>query len=169
AGTARERPAGPGPAPRQPAREAPAASGRPRGLSRALRRLGLRSRHERQTVEHDRIREALEPDAIAVARGLRGGPCRSAREAAGDGARDALQPPRRREDHRRLTASREPEPRFRLGIRENLSQFSLLVLVNALVGAMVGMERSILPALAEDVFHLGARTAILSFILVFGV
>ena len=61
------------------------------------------------------------------------------------------------------------EPSPRLGIRENLGQFSLLVLVNAFVGAMVGMERSILPALAEDEFHLVARTAVLSFIVVFGV
>jgi len=57
----------------------------------------------------------------------------------------------------------------RLGLRENLAQFSLLVVVNAFVGAMVGMERSILPAIAEDEFHLAARTAILSFIVVFGV
>ena len=57
----------------------------------------------------------------------------------------------------------------RLGLRENLAQFSLLVVVNAFVGAMVGMERSILPAIAQDEFHLAARTAILSFIVVFGV
>jgi MFS family permease len=56
-----------------------------------------------------------------------------------------------------------------LGLRENLPQFSLLVLVNAFVGAMIGMERSILPAIAQDEFHLEARTAILSFIVVFGV
>ena len=58
---------------------------------------------------------------------------------------------------------------IRLGLRENLAQFSLLVVVNGFVGAMVGMERSILPAIAEDEFHLAARTAILSFIVVFGV
>lgn len=58
---------------------------------------------------------------------------------------------------------------IRLGLRENWSQFSLLVLVNAFVGAMVGMERSILPVIAEEEFELVARTAILSFILVFGV
>ena len=57
----------------------------------------------------------------------------------------------------------------RLGLRENLVQFGLLVLVNAFVGAMVGMERGILPAIAEQEFHLVARTAILSFIVVFGV
>lgn len=56
-----------------------------------------------------------------------------------------------------------------LGIRPNLGQFALLVLVNAFVGAMVGMERSILPALAQQEFNLAARTAILSFIAVFGI
>jgi MFS family permease len=58
---------------------------------------------------------------------------------------------------------------IRLGLRENLAQFSLLVVVNAFVGAMVGMERSILPAIAERELHLAARTAVLSFIVVFGV
>jgi len=57
----------------------------------------------------------------------------------------------------------------RLGLRENAAQFTLLVIVNAFVGAMVGMERSILPAIAEQDFHLVARTAVLSFIVVFGV
>ncbi|MHB1846905.1 MAG: MFS transporter [Deltaproteobacteria bacterium] len=56
-----------------------------------------------------------------------------------------------------------------LGIRENLPQFSLLVVVNAFVGAMIGMERSILPAIGKQDFHLAARTAVLSFIVVFGV
>ncbi len=57
----------------------------------------------------------------------------------------------------------------RLGLRANWAQFSLLVVVNAFVGAMVGMERSILPAIAEQELHLAARAAILSFIVVFGV
>ena len=57
----------------------------------------------------------------------------------------------------------------RLGIRENLAQFCLLVVVNAFVGAMVGMERTILPSIAEQEFHLAAKTAVLSFIVVFGV
>lgn len=56
----------------------------------------------------------------------------------------------------------------RLGLRENAAQFALLVVVNAFVGAMVGMERSILPLIAEREFNLVARTSILSFILVFG-
>src|SRR5689334_19120506 len=56
-----------------------------------------------------------------------------------------------------------------LGVRANLAQFSLLVVVNAFVGAMVGMERSVLPAMAEHEFRHVARAAILSFIVVFGV
>jgi MFS family permease len=60
----------------------------------------------------------------------------------------------------------EVEPR--LGLRENLGQFSLLVLINAFVGAMVGLERSILPSIAEQEFHLAAKAAVLSFIVVFG-
>ena len=55
-----------------------------------------------------------------------------------------------------------------LGLKENALQFSLLVLVNAFVGAMIGLERSILPEIAEKEFHLAAKTAVLSFIVVFG-
>ena len=56
----------------------------------------------------------------------------------------------------------------KLGIRENLNQFILLVFVNAFVGGMVGLERTILPKIAEAEFHIAAKTAILSFIIVFG-
>lgn len=55
-----------------------------------------------------------------------------------------------------------------LGLRHNGVQFSLLVLINAFVGGMVGLERAILPELAEKEFGLAAKTAILSFIAVFG-
>lgn len=58
---------------------------------------------------------------------------------------------------------------LKLGLKENIFQFSLLVIVNAFVGAMIGLERSILPELAEKEFHLVAKTAILSFIVVFGI
>ena len=61
------------------------------------------------------------------------------------------------------------DPTLKLGLRHNWAQLSLLVLVNAFVGAMVGMERSILPAIAQGEFELAARSAILSFIVVFGV
>ena len=56
----------------------------------------------------------------------------------------------------------------RLGLRENLAQFSLLVAVNAFVGAMVGLERSTLPLIGEDDFGLASSTAVLSFIVAFG-
>ena len=55
-----------------------------------------------------------------------------------------------------------------LGLRENLPQFSLLVAVNALVGAMVGLERSTLPLIGEAEFGLGSGVAVLSFIVAFG-
>ena len=55
------------------------------------------------------------------------------------------------------------------GLLENWKQFSLLVLINAFVGAMVGIERTILPQLAETAFGIKAATATLSFIVAFGV
>jgi MFS family permease len=57
----------------------------------------------------------------------------------------------------------------RLGLKENWQQFTLLVIVNAFVGGMVGLERSILPQIAEIDFGIAAKTAILSFIVVFGI
>ncbi len=56
----------------------------------------------------------------------------------------------------------------RLGLRENLPQFSLLVAINAFVGAMVGLERSTLPLIGRDDFGLGSNAAVLSFIVAFG-
>jgi len=56
----------------------------------------------------------------------------------------------------------------RLGLRENLAQFSLLVAVNAFVGAMVGLERSTLPLIGEQDFGLESSAAVLSFIVAFG-
>jgi MFS family permease len=56
----------------------------------------------------------------------------------------------------------------RLGLRENLGQFSLLVAINALVGAMVGLERSTLPLIGRDSFGLSSSAAVLSFIIAFG-
>jgi len=56
-----------------------------------------------------------------------------------------------------------------LGLRENWRQFTILVIINAFVGGMVGLERSILPQIAEEEFHIAAKTALLSFIVVFGI
>src|SRR5262245_13267314 len=66
------------------------------------------------------------------------------------------------------TKTREPTP-LRLGLRENLAQFSLLVAVNALVGGMLGQERTVLPLLADDEFGLTAFTATLTYIAAFGI
>ena len=57
---------------------------------------------------------------------------------------------------------------IRLGLRANRGQFTWLVIVNAFVGAMVGMERTLLPGIAEADFQMAAKTAIFSFIAVFG-
>lgn len=61
-----------------------------------------------------------------------------------------------------------PSDSLRLGLRANLPQFALLVAVNALVGGMIGQERTVLPLLAHQVFGLTAFTAVLTFIVAFG-
>ena len=76
-----------------------------------------------------------------------------------------------------VKAVRQPRGNFagkffsmvQLGLKENWYQFSLLVLVNAFVGGMIGMERAILPEIAAGEFKMAANTAILSFIVVFGI
>src|SRR5687767_8836619 len=55
-----------------------------------------------------------------------------------------------------------------LGLRENRGQFSLLVAINAFVGAMVGLERSTLPLIGRADFGLASKAAVLSFIVAFG-
>ena len=60
-------------------------------------------------------------------------------------------------------------PSIRLGIRANLPQFSLLVLINGFVGAMVGLERTVLPLIAEHEFGIASKSVILSFLISFGV
>ena len=57
----------------------------------------------------------------------------------------------------------------RLGLRANAGQFSLLVALNAFVGAMVGLERSVLPLVGETDFGLASKSAILSFVVAFGI
>ena len=68
-----------------------------------------------------------------------------------------------------LKASGQARPDLALGLRANWRQFWLLVLVNAFVGAMVGLERTVLPLLAEVEFGLTSKSAALSFIVTFGV
>ena len=58
--------------------------------------------------------------------------------------------------------------RIRLGLRANLAQFTLLVVVNALVGGMLGQERTVLPLLAKEEFGLTGITVAMTFIVAFG-
>jgi len=57
----------------------------------------------------------------------------------------------------------------RLGLKENWRQFSLLVLINAFVGGMVGIERTVVPLIGAQQFHIGSTALITSFIVSFGV
>ena len=61
-----------------------------------------------------------------------------------------------------------PSPRLRLGLKENWRQFAILVLVNAFVGGMFGLERTVVPLIGSQEFGLVLRTAIFSFIVTFG-
>jgi MFS family permease len=63
---------------------------------------------------------------------------------------------------------KKKEEKLVLGLRENWKQFVILVLVNAFVGGMIGMERTIIPQFAEIQFGLASKAAILSFITAFG-
>ena len=58
---------------------------------------------------------------------------------------------------------------IQLGLKENWKQFSILVIINAFVGGMIGLERSILPQLAEKDFGISSKTAVFSFIIAFGI
>jgi MFS family permease len=58
---------------------------------------------------------------------------------------------------------------IKLGLKENWQQFTILVIVNAFVGGMIGMERSIFPQFAQEIFGIESKTAILSFITAFGI
>src|SRR5574341_1009013 len=87
-------------------------------------------------------------------------------------------PPRRQPDrwHQRVGGGRAPgravsiaaPARPRLGLGANWRQFTLLVVVNAFVGAMVGIERTVLPLLAEEDFGIASTSAALSFLVAFG-
>jgi MFS family permease len=67
-----------------------------------------------------------------------------------------------------MTSSAVTTAGIKLGLRENWRQFTLLVVVNAFVGAMVGLERSVLPVIATSEFRIASAAAVLSFIAMFG-
>ena len=57
---------------------------------------------------------------------------------------------------------------IQLGLKPNINQFVLLIVVNAFVGAMIGLEQTVIPILGQDIFDLESNTSILSFIASFG-
>lgn len=69
----------------------------------------------------------------------------------------------------RKLSQRAAPHQIELGLRTNWQQFWLLVLINAFVGAMVGLERTVVPLIAEADFNLASKTVILSFIISFGI
>ena len=60
-------------------------------------------------------------------------------------------------------------PRVTLGLRANWRQFSLLILINAFVGGMVGLERTVVPLIGSEEFQIASTTLVVSFIVSFGV
>jgi len=67
------------------------------------------------------------------------------------------------------TASRSGASSITLGLRANWRQFALLVLINAFVGGMVGIERTVVPLIGAEEFHLASTTLVVSFIVSFGI
>src|SRR5437899_12981737 len=61
------------------------------------------------------------------------------------------------------------DSRVRLGLKQNWRQFALLVLINAFVGGMVGIERTVVPLIGAEEFHLASTTLVVSFIVSFGI
>src|SRR5947199_1359581 len=130
-------------------------------MSRSFPRLrwrGVRQGAERKAWLDDRLRAPLQSGApsyleVRIRRVRPGGPSAPARGLRGE---SPAQPRGRMSE-------------MRLGLRENLPQFALLVVLNSFVGAMVGLERTVLPLLGEQEFGLSSKTAITSFIVSFGV
>jgi MFS family permease len=71
--------------------------------------------------------------------------------------------------NRAATRNGEAQSEIQLGIRPNLSQFLLLIVINAFVGGMVGLERTVVPLLGKQQFHINSTSLITSFIVSFGV
>jgi MFS family permease len=67
------------------------------------------------------------------------------------------------------TTAPATKPLIALGLRENWQQFSLLVLINAFVGGMVGLERTLVPLIGSETFQLASTVTVTSFIVSFGI
>jgi MFS family permease len=68
-----------------------------------------------------------------------------------------------------MNAPPQRPPAVKLGLKENWRQFALLALINAFVGGMVGIERTVVPLIGSETFHIQSTTLITSFIISFGV
>src|SRR5205085_5289749 len=132
-------------------------------LPRPLLGVGLRAWPVRASGIDDRFRASQQPRTPGRRRGFlrRGAAARHAARARAAGS-DRRGQPLWCGDDGGVTAP------VRLGLRENLGQFSLLVAVNVFVGAMVGLERSTLPLVARVDFGVTSAAAVLSFIVGFG-
>ena len=64
--------------------------------------------------------------------------------------------------------NKDNAPSIRLGLRPNINQFLILVIVNAFVGAMIGLEQTVVPLIGQDEFRIESNTLIVSFIASFG-
>src|SRR5919204_106337 len=136
--------------------------GRGGGGTDFFRAGGLRPRPLRQPDFLDRIRTRAQPDARDHRRRrLRGGASRRVTTAPGRTGRDRRGQPLGPRADARMTA-------VRLGLRANAGQFALLVALNTLVGAMVGLERSVLPLVGKQDFGLRSTSAVLAFVVAFG-
>jgi MFS family permease len=71
-------------------------------------------------------------------------------------------------DRKKINSDDDYSQVIRLGLRPNINQFLILVLVNAFVGAMVGLEQTVVPLIGKDVFYIESNTLIVSFIASFG-
>src|SRR5262249_35435738 len=145
-----------------PAAVARAARSR-RPVPEPLRRLGLRPSSLGQPGLVDRLRACAQPDARDHRfAGIRVGAPRRGAASSRRQARDRRPPALRPTAHARMSK------RVRLGLRANAGQFTLLVALNALVGAMVGLERSVLPLVGKEDFALRSSAAVLAFVVAFG-
>jgi len=78
-------------------------------------------------------------------------------------------PPPRRDFMSESVSAPQTTPSVRLGLKENWPQFALLLLINAFVGGMVGIERTVVPLIGAEEFRIGSTTLVVSFIVSFGV
>src|SRR5262249_28695523 len=135
--------------------------------------LSVRTQPERQAEFDHRLRETLQQDVSHPRRKrtrTRDGRRYPAAARAGSGnPRHQFRPHGRGGMNRTGTNPPARPDGIALGLRENWRQFSLLVLINAFVGGMVGLERTVVPLIGSEEFKIASTTIVVSFIVSFGV